>query len=61
MHAQPPVYALGRRQSRGIPLASIFFQYQQLAQRLVRHFKPAYIIRCLLQGDPVEPVSKLQV
>ena len=50
-----------RTQSRGIPLASIFFQYLRLGQRLTTHFKPEYIVRCLLQGDPVEPVCKLQV
>jgi hypothetical protein len=47
-------------QSRGIPFASIFYQYVNLGERLTRHFRPAYIVRCLLQGDAIEPVCKLQ-
>ena len=51
----------GPAQSRGIPLQSIFFQYIRLWQRLTTHFKWEYIVRCLLQGDAIEPVCKLQV
>lgn len=43
-----------------MPISHIFFQYIRLGQRLTMHFKPQYIIECLLFGRPVEPVCKLQ-
>lgn len=43
-----------------ISLSQIFFQYILLGKRLSEHFKPSYIIHCLLVGAPIATVRKLQ-
>lgn len=46
--------------TRHLSLDRVFFQFSLLSQRLSQHFKPAYVIECLLRGRSVEPVAKLQ-
>jgi len=45
---------------RPIPFSSIFFQYILLGERLLAHYRPSYIIKCLTQGQVILPVRKLQ-
>lgn len=44
-----------------IPLGAIFFQYMLLWKRLSAHYFSAYVFNCLLHGDPIKPIPKLQV
>lgn len=44
-----------------IPLGAIFFQYMLLWKRLSAHYFSAYVFNCLLYGEPIKPIPKLQV
>lgn len=44
-----------------IPLGAIFFQYMLLWKRLSAHYFSAYVFKCLLYGEPIKPIPKLQV
>ncbi|KAG1085984.1 hypothetical protein G6F42_021174 [Rhizopus arrhizus] len=43
-----------------IPLGAIFFQYMLLWKRLSAHYFSAYVFNCLLYGEPIKPIPKLQ-
>ncbi|KAG0170356.1 phosphatidylinositol N-acetylglucosaminyltransferase subunit gpi1 [Apophysomyces sp. BC1015] len=43
-----------------IPFSAIFFQYMLLWKRLSAHYFSAYVLRCLLYGEPIKPIPKLQ-
>ncbi|RCH80838.1 phosphatidylinositol N-acetylglucosaminyltransferase subunit gpi1, partial [Rhizopus stolonifer] len=43
-----------------IPLSAIFFQYMLLWKRLSAHYFSAYVFNCLLYGEPIKPIPKLQ-
>ncbi|KAI7897342.1 N-acetylglucosaminyl transferase component-domain-containing protein [Mucor mucedo] len=43
-----------------IPLGAIFFQYMLLWKRLSAHYFSAYVFNCLLHGEPIKPIPKLQ-
>ncbi|KAG2231861.1 hypothetical protein INT48_006053 [Thamnidium elegans] len=43
-----------------IPLGAIFFQYMLLWKRLSAHYFSAYVLNCLLHGEPIKPIPKLQ-
>ncbi|CAO0792415.1 unnamed protein product [Mucor circinelloides] len=57
---------LGRRgaylwmRNMPIPLGAIFFQYMLLWKRLSAHYFSAYVFNCLLYGEPIKPIPKLQ-
>lgn len=44
-----------------IPLGAIFFQYMLLWKKLSAHYFSAYVFKCLLHGEPIKPIRKLQV
>ncbi|RUS15752.1 hypothetical protein BC937DRAFT_92042 [Endogone sp. FLAS-F59071] len=44
-----------------IPFGAIFFQYMLLWKRLSAHYLSLYVLRCLLYGEPIRPIPKLQV
>ncbi|KAI8374740.1 N-acetylglucosaminyl transferase component-domain-containing protein [Radiomyces spectabilis] len=44
-----------------IPFSAIFFQYMLLWKRLSAHYFSAYVFKCLLYGEPIKPIPKLQV
>lgn len=43
-----------------IPLGAIFFQYMLLWKKLSAHYFSAYVFKCLLHGEPIKPIRKLQ-
>lgn len=48
-------------QNMPIPLGAIFFQYMLLWKRLSAHYFSSYVFNCLLYGEPIKPIPKLQV
>ncbi|KAI7907165.1 N-acetylglucosaminyl transferase component-domain-containing protein [Cokeromyces recurvatus] len=44
-----------------IPMGAIFFQYMLLWKRLSAHYFSAYVFKCLLYGESIKPIPKLQV
>ncbi|KAG1050252.1 hypothetical protein G6F43_007458 [Rhizopus delemar] len=43
-----------------ISMSAIFFQYMLLWKRLSAHYFSAYVFTCLLYGEPIKPIPKLQ-
>ncbi|OZJ02306.1 hypothetical protein BZG36_05196 [Bifiguratus adelaidae] len=43
-----------------IPFSAIFFQYLLLWKRLSAHYFSSYVFRCLLYGEPIRPIPRLQ-
>ncbi|KAI8086766.1 N-acetylglucosaminyl transferase component-domain-containing protein [Halteromyces radiatus] len=43
-----------------IPFGAIFFQYMLLWKRLSAHYFSTYVFQCLLYGEPIKPIPKLQ-
>ncbi|KAI8973580.1 N-acetylglucosaminyl transferase component-domain-containing protein [Mycotypha africana] len=43
-----------------ISMSAIFFQYMLLWKRLSAHYFSAYVFKCLLYGEPIKPIPKLQ-
>ncbi|KAG1471322.1 hypothetical protein G6F56_002191 [Rhizopus delemar] len=61
----PPQENLGKGTylwMRNIPISmsAIFFQYMLLWKRLSAHYFSAYVFTCLLYGEPIKPIPKLQ-
>ncbi|KAI9022930.1 N-acetylglucosaminyl transferase component-domain-containing protein [Phycomyces nitens] len=50
-----------RMQNMPIPFGAIFFQYMLLWKRLSVHYFSFYVFKCLLCGEPIKPIPKLQV
>ncbi|KAI7861319.1 N-acetylglucosaminyl transferase component-domain-containing protein [Spinellus fusiger] len=49
-----------RMRNMPIPFGAIFFQYMLLWKRLSAHYFSAYVFKCLLYGEPIKPIPKLQ-
>ncbi|KAG2183054.1 hypothetical protein INT44_006035 [Umbelopsis vinacea] len=47
-------------QNLPIPFGAIFFQYMLLWKRLSAHYFSTYVLTCLLYGEPIKPIPKLQ-
>ncbi|PKC16150.1 Gpi1-domain-containing protein [Rhizophagus irregularis] len=43
-----------------IPLSAIFFQYLLLWKRLSSHYFSFYVLRCLVSGETIKPIARLQ-
>ncbi|CAO3662791.1 unnamed protein product [Umbelopsis ramanniana] len=43
-----------------IPFGAIFFQYMLLWKRLSAHYFSTYVLTCLIYGEPIKPIPKLQ-
>ncbi|KAI9469792.1 MAG: N-acetylglucosaminyl transferase component-domain-containing protein [Benjaminiella poitrasii] len=43
-----------------IQIGAIFFQYMLLWKRLSAHYFSAYVFKCLLYGESIKPIPKLQ-
>ncbi|KAK9764449.1 pig-Q [Basidiobolus ranarum] len=43
-----------------IPIMSVFFQYSLLLKEMRSHYLSLYVLRCLLTGEMIKPVPKLQ-
>ncbi|GAB5592264.1 pig-Q [Umbelopsis nana] len=43
-----------------IPFGAIFFQYMLLWKRLSSHYFSSYVLTCLVYGEPIKPIPKLQ-
>ncbi|KAL0095886.1 N-acetylglucosaminyl transferase component-domain-containing protein [Phycomyces blakesleeanus] len=50
-----------RMRNMPIPFGAIFFQYMLLWKRLSVHYFSVYVFKCLLCGEPIKPIPKLQV
>ncbi|OAD68133.1 hypothetical protein PHYBLDRAFT_79399 [Phycomyces blakesleeanus NRRL 1555(-)] len=49
-----------RMRNMPIPFGAIFFQYMLLWKRLSVHYFSVYVFKCLLCGEPIKPIPKLQ-
>nr|CAG8525791.1 7069_t:CDS:10 [Entrophospora candida] len=47
-------------QNLPIPLSAIFFQYLLLWKRLSSHYFSFYVLKCLVSGETIKPIARLQ-
>ncbi|RUS21726.1 hypothetical protein BC937DRAFT_91698 [Endogone sp. FLAS-F59071] len=58
--AEKPTVCYLYMKNMPIPLSAIFFQYLLLWKRLSAHYLSLYVLRCLMYGEPIKPIPKLQ-
>ncbi|CAG8482880.1 12940_t:CDS:10 [Funneliformis mosseae] len=56
----PPKVSHLLMQNLPIPLSAIFFQYLLLWRRLSSHYFSFYVLRCLVSGETIKPIARLQ-
>ncbi|CAI2177016.1 5228_t:CDS:10, partial [Funneliformis geosporum] len=56
----PPKVSYLFMQNLPIPLSAIFFQYLLLWRRLSSHYFSFYVLRCLVSGENIKPIARLQ-
>jgi len=56
----PPRVSYLFMQNLPIPLSAIFFQYLLLWRRLSSHYFSFYVLRCLVSGETIKPIARLQ-
>ncbi|CAG8491310.1 14391_t:CDS:10 [Funneliformis caledonium] len=56
----PPKVSHLFMQNLPIPLSAIFFQYLLLWRRLSSHYFSFYVLRCLVSGETIKPIARLQ-
>ncbi|RIA98495.1 N-acetylglucosaminyl transferase component-domain-containing protein [Glomus cerebriforme] len=56
----PPRVSYLFMQNLPIPLSAIFFQYLLLWRRLSSHYFSFYVLRCLVSGETIRPIARLQ-
>jgi phosphatidylinositol glycan class Q protein len=56
----PPRVSYLFMQNLPIPLSAIFFQYLLLWRRLSSHYFSFYVLRCLVNGETIKPIARLQ-
>ncbi|CAB5172650.1 unnamed protein product [Rhizophagus irregularis] len=56
----PPRVSYLFMQNLPIPLSAIFFQYLLLWKRLSSHYFSFYVLRCLVSGETIKPIARLQ-
>ncbi|RGB43993.1 N-acetylglucosaminyl transferase component-domain-containing protein [Rhizophagus diaphanus] len=56
----PPRVSYLFMQNLPIPLSAIFFQYLLLWKRLSSHYFSCYVLRCLVSGETIKPIARLQ-
>ncbi|GES86676.1 N-acetylglucosaminyl transferase component Gpi1 [Rhizophagus clarus] len=60
LESWPPKVSYLFMQNLPIPLSAIFFQYLLLWKRLSSHYFSFYVLRCLVSGETIKPIARLQ-